>query len=105
MSNSPVGQLKACIGKWVNTGANAHIVDVIRSGYKIPFKTIPADVCLKNNRSSLENPNFVKVKIQLKNFYGRGAFLKRKPLPGSLIPLPWHTISWASQGWYWIVDI
>ena len=85
MSNSPVGQLKACVGKWVNTGANAHIVDVIRSGYKIPFKTIPADVCLKNNMSSLENPNFAKVEIQ--ELLRKGCISERETPPRVVNPL------------------
>ena len=65
MSVSPVGRLNACIDKWVSTGANAHIVDVIRSGYKIPFKTTPEAVFLNNNRSSLDNPMFVTNEIDV----------------------------------------
>ena len=59
MPVSPVGRLNARIDKWVSTGSNAHIVDVIRLGYKIPFKITPDTVFLKNNRSSLDNPMFV----------------------------------------------
>lgn len=41
-----------------------YIRDIISHGYKIPFKTIPESVELKNNRSSLENVEFVSSEIE-----------------------------------------
>ena len=68
---SPVGRLNACIDKWVSTGANAHIIDAIRAGYKIPFKTTPEAVFLNTNRSSLDNQMFLtnEIGVLLKKGY------------------------------------
>ncbi|XP_076116600.1 uncharacterized protein LOC143084068 [Mytilus galloprovincialis] len=61
---SPVGQLKSKLPEWKSITSNTHILDVIENGYKIPFKTEPKSELLKNNRSSLDNPKFVKDEIR-----------------------------------------
>ncbi|XP_052251470.1 uncharacterized protein LOC127858378 [Dreissena polymorpha] len=42
---------------------DVYILDVIRLGYKLPFKVIPEQVFLKNNKSARENPDFVSKEI------------------------------------------
>ena len=44
--------------------ANETIVDIIEHGYKIPFYTVPNEVFLKNNKSSLDNSDFVENEIE-----------------------------------------
>ncbi|KAK3103157.1 hypothetical protein FSP39_016878 [Pinctada imbricata] len=58
-SNSPVGRLRHHLHKWVETGASSYCIEVIQSGYKLPFRNLPEGVSLKNNRSALDNPEFV----------------------------------------------
>ena len=43
--------------------ANEHIITVIEKGYRIPFRTLPEDFVLKNNRSALDNGVFVESEI------------------------------------------
>ena len=44
---------------WHLIGANEYILDVINYGYKLPFRNLPNSVILKNNKSSLNNAEFV----------------------------------------------
>lgn len=39
--------------------ANSFILNVIKCGYAIPFKEFPTSIILKNNKSSLNNADFV----------------------------------------------
>ena len=55
-----IGNLKKNIDFWFKINANDYILDVIANGYKIPFKDYPESKFLKNNRSSLDNDDFVK---------------------------------------------
>ena len=67
ISNSiitPVGRLKANINKWKLITSNIHVIDVVQNGYKLPLKTEPDRVILQNNRSALDNPDFVKSEIE-----------------------------------------
>ena len=57
------GNLKSHFQFWSDIGANQYILDVISNGYKLPFKQIPEAIHIKNNRSSLENDEFVKEAI------------------------------------------
>ena len=61
--DSPVARLKSRYDHWVQSGANEHVLDVVRSGYKIPFKEIPESVILKKNKSARENVDFVENEI------------------------------------------
>ena len=63
-SESPVGRLNLCLPQWVDTGVDDYIRDVISRGYKISFKTLPENVFLKNNRSALDNSDFVSIAFQ-----------------------------------------
>ena len=53
------GRLRAHLLFWVEIGAPPWVLETIRSGYVIPFETIPPGVCLCNNRSALEHGDFV----------------------------------------------
>ena len=44
---------------WRDINANDFILSVIEFGYKLPFKSLPFSECLKNNKSSLNHPDFV----------------------------------------------
>ena len=60
---SPVGRLKSAVNKWKLVDSNSYILTVITGGYGIPFKKLPLSVELKNNRSALNAPEFVKGEI------------------------------------------
>jgi hypothetical protein len=60
---SPIGGLRASINQWKLAGASEYVLDVIENGYKIPFLTQPESVCLKNNKSALDNSDFVRSEI------------------------------------------
>ena len=53
------GRLRAHLPFWVEIEAPPGVLETIRSGYVIPFETIPPGVCLSNNRSALEHSDFV----------------------------------------------
>jgi hypothetical protein len=69
--SSPVGH----ISKWLEVSDNRYILDAVEFGYKIPFKEIPQYTFLRNNRSTRDNPEFVKAEIQnlLKRSYFGGS--------------------------------
>ena len=53
------GRLRAHLPFWVEIGAPPWVLETIRSGYIIPFESIPPGICLSNNRSALEHGDFV----------------------------------------------
>ena len=58
------GSLKRNIQFWKQINANQFVLDTIENGYKLPFKSIPPPKIMKNNRSALENKEFVAKSIQ-----------------------------------------
>ena len=56
---SPVGRLKQNISKWKEASENTYILDVVEKGYKLPLKSVPAKIILKNNNSARDNELFV----------------------------------------------
>ncbi|VDI76235.1 Hypothetical predicted protein [Mytilus galloprovincialis] len=60
---SPVGKLSSSIHKWKQAGATDYILQVIEKGYGIPFKELPENVFLPNNKSSRDNADFVASEI------------------------------------------
>ena len=54
------GSLKRHITYWENIGASAFILDIISSGYKIPFYLTPESSFSSNNRSAIEHSEFVR---------------------------------------------
>lgn len=57
--SSPVGRLKSQVSEREEIGANKYIVHLIKVGYRIPFKTEPPSKVLRNNRSALNDKEFV----------------------------------------------
>lgn len=56
--------MKQCLSFWKNDlKASKFIIDVIEFGYKIPFISVPPQFFAKNNRSSLNHPEFVESAI------------------------------------------
>jgi hypothetical protein len=41
---SPVGRLRSSYKHWQAAGAGEYILDIVRNGYKLPFKKIPSSV-------------------------------------------------------------
>lgn len=60
---SPVGRLRTCIDHWHGNGTCDSVMTIVADGYRIPFREIPPSVELSNNKSSRENPTFVKSEI------------------------------------------
>ena len=63
-SHSVRGRLKAHISFWRRLQASDFILSTIYNGYKIPFLSTPPRFWCKNNRSSLDNCDFVTDAIQ-----------------------------------------
>ena len=56
---TPVNSLRNHIDKWKSIEANQYILNVIDQGYRLPFKTLPVNISLDNNRSAKDNKSFV----------------------------------------------
>lgn len=82
---SPVGRLKSKVSEWEEMGANKSIVQLIKVGYKIPFKTEPSSVVLRNNRSALNDKDFVTKELQ--NLLKKGCVSKVDNIPEVVNPL------------------
>ena len=59
-----IGSLRRNAGAWAEMGANENILDVVRNGYKLPFIETPEPACFKNNRSALNEKEFVEGAIR-----------------------------------------
>ena len=44
--------------------ASEFVLGIVHSGYRLPFIRFPPSVCMRNNRSALENPLFVATAIR-----------------------------------------
>ena len=55
--------MKNCLEFWKYIDASEYIIDVVENGYKLPFNSFPTSTHLKNNKSSLDNPDFVQSAI------------------------------------------
>ena len=53
------GRLRVNVEFWESIGASQFILSVIKEGYKIPFYYTPTAVILHNNKSALQNSDFV----------------------------------------------
>lgn len=62
-SPSPLGRLKACEQFWETAGAQDHVLQIIREGYKIPFYHLPPEKEMRNNLSALQHADFVNNEI------------------------------------------
>ena len=79
------GRLKRNIQFWFDIKANDQILDTIENGYKLPFKQFPDSVHLKNNKSSLENDEFVKEAIT--DLLKSGSIMESQVKPFVINPL------------------
>ena len=59
---TPVGRLRSNLSEWERIGSNSSVIQVIKVGCRIPFKTEPESVLLHNNKSALNDPSFVQTK-------------------------------------------
>ena len=53
------GRLKTHILAWKELEPTEAVLSVIRDGYKLPLHTIPESCVLRNNKSALDNNDFV----------------------------------------------
>ena len=60
---TPVNSLRNHIDKWKSIEANQYILNIIDQGYRLPFKTLPVNISLDNNRSAKDNKSFVSDEI------------------------------------------
>ncbi|MEW8545049.1 MAG: reverse transcriptase domain-containing protein [Candidatus Thiodiazotropha sp.] len=90
---SPVGRLKDSVEKWQKINASSYILNVIEKGYRLPLKTNPQKVCLKNNRSAMENPSFVVEEIG--SLLKKGVISECKTQPLVINPL---TVAYSKTG-------
>lgn len=63
------GRLKKNVSFWEKIGANEYILDTLRNGYKLPLFSVPQRSISKNNKSALDNMDFVEKAVSelLKN--------------------------------------
>ena len=67
---TPVGRLRSNLSEWERIGSNSTVIQLIKVGYRIPFKTEPESVLLHNNKSALNDPSFVQT--ELENLVAKG---------------------------------
>ena len=96
---TPVNRLKVNIERWKLISSNEHVIQVIENGYKIPFKTEPVSVELKNNRSALDNTQFVSSEIS--NLLVKDCIAEISCKPMVINPLT--VVKQVSLDWFWIV--
>lgn len=90
---SPYNRLKNAASVWLESGANAYILNVVEHGYKIPFKELPSIQKSKNNRSARDNPEFVSKEINC--LLAKGCISKVEFTPHVVNPL---TVAYNKKG-------
>ena len=93
MEVSPVGRLKHRTEKWKEITDDSYILDVIQTGYKVPFKSSPPTVSLRNNKSARENMSFVKSEVS--KLLERGVVTEVSETPKVVNPL---TVAYTKTG-------
>ena len=61
--NKVKGRLKKCLQAWEEIQAPQFIIDIIQNGYKIPFLSIPPPFKANNNKSAINERQFVEQAI------------------------------------------
>jgi hypothetical protein len=56
--------LKTSLSFWKNINTSEYIIDIIESGYKIPFVNEPENIISKNNKSVLDHTELVEQAIK-----------------------------------------
>ena len=90
---SPYNRLKNAASVWLESGANAYILNVVEHGYKIPFKELPSIQKSKNNKSARDNPEFVSKEINC--LLAKGCISKVEFIPHVVNPL---TVAYNKKG-------
>ena len=62
--NIVAGSLHRHLAWWREHMSNSYILDTIANGYRLPLLAVPEDAFLKNNKSALDNSDFVTTEIQ-----------------------------------------
>lgn len=86
-------RLRDHIQFWKDIGANQYILDCIYNGYKIPFYSLPDKSFSKNNRSALNEHEFVSEAIN--SLLDRGLIVQCESSPSVVNPL---TVSVQNNG-------
>ena len=79
------GSLRSHLDFWLKINANQYVINVIKEGYRLPLITNPETCHLKNNKSSLENSDFVKEAIQ--ELLNSGSVIETTTKPFVINPL------------------
>jgi hypothetical protein len=54
-----IGNLRKCITYWESEGASEFVIDTIKHGNVVPFQNVPPPMKFKNNKSALNQADFV----------------------------------------------
>ena len=79
-------RLRKKLGYWKSINASPYVLDTISSGYKIPFIEEPLCATFENNKSALDNSEFVNEALALK-LVEIGCVLEVPFLPKVISPL------------------
>lgn len=90
---SPVGRLKCSLNKWRSSNASSFVVDLIENGYKIPLKSVPVSISLRNNASARKAPVFVGGAIN--DLLAKGCITRTDKIPHVVNPL---TVAYGKSG-------
>ena len=82
---SVVGSLQKHCSQWKNMGAPLFVLEIIKHGYTIPFKSIPKAKHLRSNYFSRSRPTFVRHSID--ELVQKGAVVELKQKPRVVNPL------------------
>ncbi len=96
MNNSDInvkGRLKRSVIFWEKINTSDYILDVIKHGYKIPLLKEPDSIFLNNNRSAIDNSDFVCLAIS--DLVKGGLVREVKDIPHVVNPL---TVSINAKG-------
>lgn len=83
--DSTKGRLKTSLEYWKNIGTNENILNVIENGYVIPFISTPPRTFNKNNKTAIENANFVSEAIE--SLLLKGCIIEVPIVPRVINPL------------------
>lgn len=77
--------MKNHISFWKEIGCSSVVLDILENGYYIPFVTTPENMIKNNNRSALENSEFVSLAVS--DLLNNGCITEVKDKPVVVNPL------------------
>jgi len=86
-------RLKKSVNFWLSIGTSDFIIEVIKDGYKIPLRSEPEQIFLKNNVSALQHEHFVDQAIS--DLVDSGSVVNIQEKPHVVNPL---TVSVNAKG-------